>query len=52
MKDEKGIGWSKSKIKKCDSCGKEFVGKSYPVKDTDTFEIQEGLIQCKECWEG
>lgn len=35
-------------IKKCDMCGKEFVGKAFPILD-ENFNKKEGLIQCEEC---
>lgn len=39
------------KTKKCDSCGKEFTGQSFPVKNPYTFEVEEGLIQCEKCYQ-
>lgn len=37
------------KTKKCDSCGYEFTGKSYPIID-ENFNKQRGLIQCESCF--
>ena len=39
-----------NKYKKCDSCGKEFTGKSFPVKNQYTFKIEKGLIQIERCY--
>jgi len=37
-------------IKKlCDSCGLNFIGKSYPIHD-ENHNKQKGLIQCEECF--
>ena len=36
-------------MKKCDTCGKDFESNSYPVYD-ENYNLQEGLIQCKECF--
>lgn len=39
------------KTKKCDFCGKEFTGASYPVYD-ENWNKQKGIIQCPDCFGG
>lgn len=34
---------------KCDICGKEIQGKSYPVYN-ENFKIEKGLKQCEKCY--
>ena len=34
---------------KCDICGRNFKGQSYPVYD-ENYNKQEDLIQCEKCW--
>lgn len=38
------------KTKNCDSCGKPYTGKSYPIVDED-YQPVEGLKQCEKCYE-
>ncbi len=36
-------------MKKCDGCGEEFTGKSYPMHDENYHKIP-GIILCEECY--
>lgn len=39
------------KVKLCDMCGKPFTGLSFPIVN-ENYVVQEGLIQCGQCFTG